>query len=269
MSPPDRQARRRTGPAPLLLALPLLLLLAIPVVGLAFRITPDLFIAELQNPETLSAIVLSLVTTTVALVVTIIAGTPLAFWLSRSHSRLAGIAETLTDLPTVLPPSVAGVALLLTFGRSGLIGGWLESMGLGVAFTPAAVVLAQVFVASPYYVRAARAGFASVSSDTQEAATIDGASSWGVLRFVLLPQAAPSLWAGAVMCWGRAVGEFGATILFAGNLPGRTQTMPLAVYLGFESGLDRALVLSSVLLGLALVILLVVRLNRWRLPEVR
>lgn len=223
--------------------------------------------AELSSPETRSAIALSLSTSAIALLVTIVLGTPLAYWLSRSSSRVSIIAETLVDLPTVLPPSVAGVALLLAFGRSGIIGRWLEAAGLGIAFTSAAVVIAQVFVASPYFVRAARAGFASVGADVREAAIIDGASGWTLLRFVLAPQAASSLAAGAAMSWSRSIGEFGATILFAGNLPGRTQTMPLAVYLGFEHGLDRALVLSALLVALSLGVLVAVRVTGWREPE--
>jgi molybdate transport system permease protein len=251
---------------PALLALPLFLLLTVPAVLLITRTTPQSLAAELQNHETLSAIVLSLITSTSALLLTIVLGTPLAYWVSRSRSRFAIIVETLIDLPTVLPPSVAGVGLLLLFGRNGPIGGWLEAMDIDIAFSPAAVVIAQVFVASPYFVRAARAGFASVGTELREAATIDGATGWGLLRHVLIPQAAPSLAAGAAMSWSRAIGEFGATIIFAGNLPGRTQTMPLAVYIGFENGLDRALVLSTVLIALSLAVLLAVRLTGWRSP---
>lgn len=241
--------------------------MTIPLVLLLARTTPDACLAELSSPETRSAIALSLSTSAIALLVTIVLGTPLAYWLSRSSSRVSIIAETLVDLPTVLPPSVAGVALLLAFGRSGIIGRWLEAAGLGIAFTSAAVVIAQVFVASPYFVRAARAGFASVGADVREAAIIDGASGWTLLRFVLAPQAASSLAAGAAMSWSRSIGEFGATILFAGNLPGRTQTMPLAVYLGFEHGLDRALVLSALLVALSLGVLVAVRVTGWREPE--
>jgi molybdate transport system permease protein len=243
-----------------LLAAPLLLLLTVPVVLLVARTTPGAIAAELAEPETRSAIVLSLLTSAGALVVSVALGTPLAYWLARSRGRAATVIESLVDLPTILPPSVAGVALLLTLGRSGPIGSWLHAAGIEVAFTPAAVVLAQVFVASPYFVRSARAGFASVSGDMLDAATIDGARGWGLLTRILAPLAARPLGAGAAMCWSRALGEFGATIIFAGNLPGRTQTMPLAVYLGFENGLERALVLSSVLIGISLLVLVTVRL---------
>ncbi|MGE3108410.1 MAG: ABC transporter permease [Phycisphaerales bacterium] len=257
---------KRVG-LPAVLALPLLLFLAVPVMVLVSRSTPAMVLGELDNRETRSAIVLSVVSSTMALGATIVFGTPLAYWLSRSRSRAAGIVETLVDLPTVLPPSVAGVALLLTLGRNGPIGAWLHGAGIEVAFTPAAVVLAQVFVASPYYVRSARAGFASVGTDLREAAIIDGASGWRMLYRVLIPLASRSLGAGAAMCWSRAIGEFGATIIFAGNLPGLTQTMPLAVYLGFENGLDRALVLSTVLIGLSLLVLATIRVAGWRTAD--
>jgi molybdate transport system permease protein len=247
-----------------LLAMPLLALLAAPVVMLLVRTSPSAALEELKNRETLSAIGLSLATSTVALIAAFVLGTPLAYWLSRSRSRASLIAETLVDLPTVLPPSVAGIALLLTFGRAGPLGGAMRFAGIDIAFTTAAVVIAQVFVASPYFVRAARAGFASVGTDLRDSALMDGAAGWGLVRYVLAPQAAPSLAAGAAMCWGRAIGEFGATIIFAGNFPGRTQTMPLAVYLGLEGNLDRALVLSAILIALSLAVLLGVRVSGWR-----
>ncbi len=254
----------------MLLASPLLLLLTVPIVLLIARTTPEAFVSELTKRETQSAILLSLLTSTAALGATIILGTPLAYWLARpsnceraTRSRAAAIAETLVDLPTVLPPSVAGVALLLTLGRNGPIGAWLHTAGIEIAFTPAAVVIAQVFVASPYYVRSARSGFASVGADLREASLIDGAAGWSLVRSIFVPLAGRSLGAGAAMCWCRAVGEFGATMIFAGNLPGVTQTMPLAVYLGFENGLDRALVLSSVLIGIAVVVLGTVRVLAW------
>lgn len=250
-----------------LLALPLFFLLAVPVALMVVRTTPAAVVAELANHETRSAIALSLITSTVALVVTIVFDTPLAYWLARSRSRLATLVETVVDLPTVLPPSVAGVALLLALGRNGPVGGWLEAAGIEIALTPVAVVIAQVFVASPYFVRSARAGFASVAIDLREAATIDGAAGWTLLRLVMMPLAARSLGAGAAMCWSRAVGEFGATMIFAGNLPGLTQTMPLAVYLGLEPSLDRAIVLSTVLIGIALSVFVVARLLGWRSPD--
>ena len=252
---------------PAILSLPLFLLLLVPISLLVARSSPSAFLAELTAPETRSAILLSLLSSTAALLVTIMLGTPLAYWLAHTRSRVAALAEAIVDLPTVLPPSVAGVALLLALGRNGPIGAWLHALGLDLAFSPAAVVIAQVFVASPYFIRAARAGFASVGADLREAATIDGATGWGLVRRVLAPAAARSLGAGAAMCWSRAIGEFGATIIFAGNLPGRTQTMPLAVYLGFEQSLDRALVLSTILIAISLAVLVTVRLLSPRMHD--
>lgn len=259
--------RDARGVVPGLLALPLLAFLAVPVVMLLWGTTARAAVAELGNAETRGAIVLSLATSGVALCVSVVLGTPLAYWLAGSRSRLAAVVESVVDLPTVLPPSVAGVALLLTFGRSGAVGAWLESMGCGVAFTPAAVVMAQVFVASPYFVRSARAGFAGVGRDLREAATIEGATGLKMVRWLMVPMAARSLGAGAAMCWSRAVGEFGATIIFAGSLPGRTRTMPMAVYLGLESGMERALVLSAVLIAMSLAVLMAVRVLGWRAGE--
>lgn len=253
--------RPRRSSVPAMLALPMLLFLCLPVGMLLVRTSPAAAVAELRERETLGAIGLSLATSVVALVATFVLGTPLAYWLSRSRSRAGAIAETLVDLPTVLPPSVAGIALLLAFGRAGPLGGLMHSAGIDIAFSTAAVVVAQVFVASPYYIRAARAGFASVGADLRDSAVIDGAGGWKLVRYVLAPQAAASLSAGAAMCWGRAIGEFGATIIFAGNFPGRTQTMPLAVYLGLEGNFDRALVLSSILIGMSVVVLIGVRVS--------
>lgn len=257
---PSRVGVRGPGVPLTLLALPLLLFLAVPVAILLARTTPRAIAGALRERETIGALALSLGTTTVSLAVCAALGTPLALWLARGQSRLGAIVETIVDLPTVLPPSVAGLALLLTFGRTGPVGAWLHATGIGLAFTPVAVVLAQVFVSAPYFVRSARAGFASVDREMLDAALAHGATPAAALRRVVLPLAAPSLGAGAAMCWGRAVGEFGATLLFAGSFPGRTRTMPLAVYLGLESGLDRALVLSAILVALALLVLVMVRL---------
>lgn len=259
----------RASAVPVLLSAPLLLLLAVPTVLAAVRTTPAALLEELGKRETISAIAVSLATSGAALAASVVLGTPLAYWLSRSRSRLAVLAEAVVDLPTVLPPAVAGVALLLAFGRNGPLGAWLDGAGWSVAFTPAAVVLAQVFVASPYYVRAARAGFEAVGPELREAARIDGATGWGLFRRVVGPMAGRSLGAGAAMCWSRALGEFGATILFAGNLPGRTRTMPLAIYVGFESSLERALALSTVLIATAVLVLCVARLLAGRSAEAR
>jgi molybdate transport system permease protein len=159
----------------------------------------------------------------------------------------------------VLPPSVAGIALLIAFGRRGLLGSTLEELGLSIAFTQAAVVVAQVFVAAPFYIKAAIAGFAGVDRDLEQAASIDGAHAGQIFRHITAPLAWPVLFGGAVMTWARALGEFGATIIFAGNFPGRTQTMPLAIYIGFELDLNVALTLSIILLVTSFLVLFVVK----------
>ncbi|MEZ4500168.1 MAG: ABC transporter permease [Thermomicrobiales bacterium] len=185
---------------------------------------------------------------------------PVAYLLARYRFRGSRLLETLIDVPVVLPPSVAGVGLLMAFGRRGLLGEYLFEAGVTISFTTLAVVLAQCFVAAPFYIRSARAGFASYQQDVEEAASIDGASRIQMTRDVTLPLAFPALSAGAVLAWTRAVGEFGATILFAGNFVGRTQTMPLAIYANYISGdLSTALAISSVLLVISFAVLILVR----------
>jgi molybdate transport system permease protein len=154
---------------------------------------------------------------------------------------------------------VAGIALLVTFGRRGLLGGVLELGGVAIPFTQAAVVLAQVFVSAPFFIKSAAIGFGEVPSDLKQAAGLDGANTWQVFRFVTAPLARTALVTGAALSWARALGEFGATIIFAGNFPGRTQTMPLAIYIGFELDFNLALTLSVILIGLSLVTLLLVK----------
>lgn len=209
----------------------------------------------------LDAIGVSLATSTVAMVLVVGIGTPLAWVLARSTSRVARMADAVIDLPMLLPPAVAGVALLTAFGRMGTIGGWLDDQGMQVAFSATAVVLAQVFVSAPFFIRTARAGFLRVDRDLEETAADLGATPWVTFRRITLPLARNSLVAGAVIAWARALGEFGATILFAGNRRGVTQTMPLAIYERYGSGdLPSAIVMSVVLLGISAVFLLAVRL---------
>ena len=209
------------------------------------------------------ALWLSLTTTAASLALTVAFGTPLAFLLARRRFRGSGLVEVVVDLPLVLPPSVAGLALLLVFGRRGLLGELLDAAGFAIPFTTIAVVLAQVFVAAPFYVRAARAGIASLPRDLEDAARVDGASEVGVFRHIMVPLAAPALAAGLVMSWARSLGEFGATILFAGNVAGRTQTLPLVVYAEFGAGdLEAAVAAATVLVVAAISVLAAVRLAR-------
>jgi len=218
----------------------------------------------LGNQAVRDALALSLVTTAVTVVLTLAFGTPLAYLLARRRFRGASLVETAIDLPIVLPPSVAGLALLLVLGRQGVLGGTLDALGIQVAFTTVAVVLAQTFVAAPFYVRSARAGFAAVDRDLEDAARVDGAGEGSIVRFVTIPLAGSALAAGIVMSWARALGEFGATIMFAGSLQGRTQTLPLVVYAEFGGGdLDASVAAAAILVLAAIGVLVAVRGLHW------
>src|SRR5512143_1148563 len=258
--------RRPPNPLPWL-SVPLLGFLLLPLIALLLRVSPEQLISHLGQSMVVQAITLSFSTTLIATALTIVLGTPLAYLLARRRFRWQRVIDTLIDLPTVLPPAVAGLALLMAFGRQGLIGGLLNDLGLQIAFSQTAVILAQLFVAAPFYIRSARVGFASVSFDLEQAAALDGANGGQIFRLVTLPLAWSNLVSGAVMTWARALGEFGATMIFAGNFPGRTQTMPLAIYLGFEMDLDIALTLSVILIACSFAVLMIVKgvLHRdWR-----
>jgi molybdate transport system permease protein len=242
-----------------LLALPLLAFLTLPLLALLIRTDLGTLLANAVQAQVVQAVVLSMTTSAIATLLAIVLGTPLAYLLARYEFRGKVVAETLIDLPMVLPPAVAGVALLMAFGRRGLVGEHLSGLGLELAFTQAAVVLAQMFVATPFFVKSATAGFARVEREAEEAAQIDGADSWSVFCRVTLPLTWPALFGGAIMTWARALGEFGATIIFAGNFPGRTQTMPLAIYIGFELELGTALTLSIILLVVSFSVLALVK----------
>jgi molybdate transport system permease protein len=239
--------------------------LALPVGALVVRALLDRPIREaLGSPVIVDALVLSLVTTAATVVLTVVFGTPLAWLLARRTFRGSGLLETLVDMPLVLPPAVAGIALLLVFGRRGLLGGPLAELGIVIPFTTFAVILAQTFVAAPFYVRSARAGIGAVDRDLEDAARVDGAGGWSLFRHVTGPLAQSAMAAGLVMTWARALGEFGATILFAGNIQGRTQTLPLAVYSEFQVSLDSSIAAASILVLAAFGVLLAVRVLRWR-----
>lgn len=247
------------------LTLPLVLFLAVPVVGLVARaLFGGGLLAALASPVVFDALRLSLVTTAISLGLTLAFGTPLAYLLARHRFRGSSLVETAVDLPIVLPPSVAGLALLFVFGRQGLVGGTLDAFGISIPFTTFAVVLAQTFVAAPFYVRSARAGIAGVDRDIEDAARVDGATERDVFRHVTAALAGPALAAGAVMSWSRALGEFGATIMFAGNIEGRTQTLPLVVYSEFGGGnLEASVAAAAILVLAAFGVLVSVRTLRW------
>ena len=256
----------RTWPAAVGAGL-LVLLLGVPLVALVWRTVESGALGPaVSNPLVGQALRLSLLTATGALGLGVVCGTPLAYGMARGRFPGRGVVEALIEIPVVLPPAVAGIALLMAFGRRGVVGGPLADLGVSVAFTPVAVVLAQCFVAVPLYVRAARTGFAGVAQDLEGAARVDGASGWDVFRYVTAPLALPSLLAGAVLCWARALGEFGATIMFAGSFRGRTQTMPLAIYAALESDLGAALALSTLLVVVSVLVLWIVRRLASRIP---
>jgi molybdate transport system permease protein len=240
------------------------LFLGLPIAALLVRaVTSGALAQSLGTAAVVDALVLSLVTTAASLGLTVVLGTPLAYALSR-RPRLGAVAGVIVDLPIVLPPSVAGLALLLLFGRSGALGTPIAAAGIDIPFTTLAVVIAQVFVSAPFYVRSARAGFVAVDHEVEDAARIDGAGEWQVARRVTLPLAAAALTSGAVMSWARALGEFGATIMFAGNVEGRTQTLPLVVYSRFQSSIDASVAAAAVLVVAAAVVLLLVHVTAWR-----
>ena len=241
-------------------ALPLVLLFLIPILMLFTRISPRALLENIGQPMVLQAIGISLRTTLISLGFTLLLGTPLAYLMGRHQFRFKKALDTLIDLPTVLPPAVAGVALLMTLGRKGIIGSWLNDIGIELAFTTAAVVLAQVFIGAPFYVRAATLGFAAIDVEIEQAAQLDGASRFQIFRFIILPLSRYALLSGGMMSWARALGEFGATIIFAGNFPGRTQTMPLAIYLGFERDLQSALTLAVILVVISFLSLLLIKI---------
>lgn len=226
----------------------MLLLLTVPLVALLLRTSPATLLSTVLEPDVAQAVALSMTTTLTTVLIALLAGTPVGLLLARRDFRGKTLIDTIIDLPLILPPAVAGIALLVAFGRRGLVGAPLAELGIEVAFTRLAVVLAQSFVAVPLYIKAAKTGFAGVNPALEQAAHLDGAGAWQVFRHVTTPLAWSTLLTGLIMAWARAMGEFGATIIFAGNYPGRTQTMPLAIYLGFELDLQVAVTLSVILL---------------------
>ena len=236
------------------------LYLALPVVALFFRTTPELFFSSLSTPEVISALYLSLVTSTISLGVVILVGTPFAYVHCRNEYPGKVIVDTLIDLPLVLPPAVAGVALLVLWGRMGILGHYLSAFGISIAFTTLAVIMAQIFVASPFYVRQAKSLFEQLDPAYEQSARTLGASPLRIFALITLPLTASGLVSGAVMTFGRALGEFGATIMFAGNLPGVTQTMPLAVYVGMEGNFTEGLTISILLVLISFAIMITVRI---------
>ena len=230
--------------------------ICLPILALLVKVVQqDNALASVVDAQVLQALRLSLLTSAISMVVVVVVGTPFALHLARSESMVMRVVDQIVELPIILPPVVAGVAMLLAFGRQGILGGTLASAGINLPFTTTAVVFAQVFVAAPFYIRSAKLGFQAVPDDFEDISRTLGVSPWRTFWRLTLPLAAPSLLGGLSLAWARAISEFGATIMFAGNLPGRTQTMPLAILTALESDLGSALALSAMLLaGSALVL---------------
>jgi molybdate transport system permease protein len=231
----------------------------LPLAGLIYRTPWETALGELTTPEALTALQLSLVVSLAATALALGLGVPLAWVYARVPFPGRDVVRALTTLPMILPPVVGGVALLFAFGRRGLFGQPLDAIGIRLPFTTAGAILAATFVAMPFLVLTVEAGLRSMDRRYEDAARTLGAGRWLVFRRVTLPLIAPSVFAGAVLCWARALGEFGATITFAGNLPGTTQTLPLAVYIALETRPEVAITLSLILLAVSLAILITMR----------
>ncbi len=258
-----KRARRELPPGAMLIPAGVAtLFFLLPLLGLVTRAPWRDAVADLAAPESRQAFQLSLLTSFSATGIAILFGVPLAWVNARLRFPGRNLLRALVTLPMVLPPVVGGVALLLAFGRRGLLGPALAGVGIHLPFTTAGAILAETFVAMPFLVLTVEAGLRSMDTRFEEAARTLGAGRWYLFRRVTLPLILPSLVAGAVLCWARALGEFGATITFAGNFPGTTQTLPLAVYLELETRPDAAIMLSLVLLAISLAVLVGLR-DRW------
>ncbi len=236
-----------------------LLFVTVPLVALFTRVSPSDLWTALTSSTAIDALTLSATTALVSTVVVVLFGTPLAYVNSRVQYPGRNIVDTLTDLPIVLPPTVAGLALLIAFGANGLIGQYFSIFGIKIAFTTVAVVIAQIFVASPFYIRQARSSFEAVDVEYEYASRTLGANAFSTFFRVTLPLAAGSLLSGIIMTFARALGEFGATMMFAGNLPGKTQTMPLAIYSEMQSDMSVSIALAIVLVVFSFAIILIVK----------
>ena len=260
-----RPAGRRAAVPPVVVAIAVVgaALFALPLAGLLWRAPWSGLWSRLTSPAALAALRVSLVTSTGAAVLCLVFGLPLAWVLARAEFRFKGLVRAVVILPLVLPPVVGGIALLLAFGRRGVMGRYLDGwFGLSLPFTTAGAVVAASFVAMPFFVLAVEAGFRTIDTRLEDAARTLRAGTWRVFARVTLPLLGPSLAAGLVLAWASALGEFGATITFAGNFPGRTQTLPLAAYLALESDPGDAIALSLVLLVVSVGVLAGLR-DRW------
>nr|WP_202486626.1 ABC transporter permease [Streptomyces sp. SID4985] len=261
---PRVRAHRRGVPLPLLVpGIVAIAFLLVPLLALLVRAPWKSLPDQLSSPEVWQALQLSLISATAATAVSLVLGVPLAWILARTEFPGRSFLRALVTLPLVLPPVVGGVALLLALGRNGVVGKWLDAwFGITLPFTTAGVIIAEAFVAMPFLVISVEGTLRAADPRFEEAATTLGASRFTAFRRVTLPLIAPGIAAGAVLAWARALGEFGATITFAGNFPGRTQTMPLAVYLALQNDPEAAIALSLILLTVSIAVLAGLR-DRW------
>jgi molybdate transport system permease protein len=241
--------------------------ISLPLISLVIWTVSEGSWSAMKSPVALDALLLSAWTTAITMTIILVVGTPAAFVLARAEFPGKRLVNTLVDIPAVLPPSAAGIALLLAFGRMGLLGEYLRVFGIELSFTTAAVVMAELFVATHFYVRQAVVSFTGIDRDVEEAAMVDGASRVKVFSKITIPLAFPALVAGAVTAWARALGEFGGTIIFAGSFQGVTQTMPLAIYGTLESDFDAAVALSVLVLGFSFVVILTARFFTRRIEK--
>lgn len=233
--------------------------IALPVVALFLRSPLDTTLRSLHDPVVIDALRLSLMTSTVTTITVVFMGTPIAYVSARFRYFGKELADSLIDLPVIMPPAVAGIALLMAFGRMGIVGHYLDAFGMSIAFTTLAVIIAQVFVSSPFYIRQARTSFEDVDIALENAARTLGGSRVYAFFHVILPIAINGLVSGAIMAFARSLGEFGATIMFAGNFQGRTQTMPLAIYTAMQGDLDVSLCIAIILVAISFVVIFLVK----------
>lgn len=233
--------------------------IALPIASLFIKSPIDTTLRSLNDPVVMDALKLSLMTSTLTTTIVVLIGTPVAYVSARFNYFGKEIADSLIDLPVIMPPAVAGIALLMAFGRMGILGHYLNTFGISIAFTTVAVIIAQVFVSSPFYIRQARISFEDIDRSFENAARTLGASRIYTFFHVILPIAGNGLISGAIMAFARSLGEFGATIMFAGNFQGRTQTMPLAIYTAMQGDLDISLCLALILVVISFLVIVVVK----------
>jgi molybdate transport system permease protein len=234
--------------------------IALPVTALFLKSPLDTILRSLHDPMVMDALRLSLMTSTITTIMVVTMGTPIAYVSARFNYFGKEMTDSLIDLPVIMPPAVAGIALLMAFGRMGIVGQYLNALGISIAFTTLAVIIAQTFVSSPFYIRQARTSFEDVDPAFENAARTLGASRFHTFFHVTLPIAMNGLISGAIMAFARSLGEFGATIMFAGNFQGRTQTMPLAVYTAMQGDLDVSLCLAIILVAISFVVIALVKI---------